>query len=162
MFVLHSWLCHILFMPCILFEEPFILSPIFFLVYLEKLLQIFFSGWQLKHVGWLLFCLGISKPLSLGTGLILPYMLGLDVWSRPDDVLHKASHAYKVQPSGRQSSWSRQSSIIYEICVHQFNHPDISLQGPDARLSRPDTLQYFGHNFLLKYRIGMKLASLES
>jgi hypothetical protein len=29
----------------------------------------------------LLFCLGISKPLSLRTGLILPYMLGLDVIS---------------------------------------------------------------------------------
>jgi hypothetical protein len=29
----------------------------------------------------LFFCLGISKPLSLRTGLILPYMLGLDVIS---------------------------------------------------------------------------------
>jgi hypothetical protein len=29
----------------------------------------------------LLFSLGISKPLSLRTGLILPYMLGLDVIS---------------------------------------------------------------------------------
>jgi hypothetical protein len=29
----------------------------------------------------LLFCLGISKSLSLRTGLILPYMLGLDVIS---------------------------------------------------------------------------------
>jgi hypothetical protein len=29
----------------------------------------------------LLFCLGISKPLSLRTSLILPYMLGLEVIS---------------------------------------------------------------------------------
>jgi hypothetical protein len=29
----------------------------------------------------LLFCLGISKSLSLRTGLILPYILGLDVIS---------------------------------------------------------------------------------
>jgi len=34
-----------------------------------------------KHVERLLFCLGISKPLSLGTGLILPHMLGLDIFS---------------------------------------------------------------------------------
>jgi hypothetical protein len=36
-----------------------------------------------KHVERLLFCLGISKPLSLGTGLILPHMLGLDIVSYP-------------------------------------------------------------------------------
>jgi len=29
----------------------------------------------------MLFCLGISKPLSMRTGLVLPYMLGLDVIS---------------------------------------------------------------------------------
>jgi len=29
----------------------------------------------------LLFCLGNSKPLSLRTNLILPYMLGLDIVS---------------------------------------------------------------------------------
>jgi hypothetical protein len=40
-----------------------------------------------------------------------------------DDVLHKASRVYKVQPSGRQSSWSGRSS---------FNSPDITLQGLDA------------------------------
>jgi hypothetical protein len=81
MFALHCLSCHILFMPCILFEEPFILSPIFSLVVLRNICKYFFGGWQLKHVGRLLFCLGISKPLSLRTGLILPYMLGLDVIS---------------------------------------------------------------------------------
>jgi hypothetical protein len=99
----------------------------------------------------------------------------------------RQERAYQVQPSGRQPSWSGRSSFIYGNCVHQFNRPDVSLQGPDApslimviscsrsatvrtlgqhrpdaRSSRPDTLGYFGHNFLLKYRIGMKLASLES
>jgi hypothetical protein len=39
---------------------------------------------------------------------------------------------YKVQPSGRQPSWFGRSSFIYGNCVHQFNHPDVSLQGPDA------------------------------
>jgi hypothetical protein len=93
--------------------------------------------------------------------------------------------------------------------VHQFNRPDITLQGsdapkpyygnyvqlkcnrpdaratpserglvmesfqcyfgkavavdrPDAQSSHPDALQYFDHNFLLKYQIGTKSASLES
>jgi hypothetical protein len=115
--------------------------------------------------------------------------------------------AYQVQPSGRQPSWFGRSSFIYGNCVHQFNRPDISLQGPDTpsfimviscsrsatvrtlgqhrpdaalygsfqcyfgkavavdrpdvRSSRLDALRYFGHNFLLKYRIGTKSASLE-
>jgi hypothetical protein len=113
----------------------------------------------------------------------------------------RQERAYQVQPSERQPSWSGRSSFIYGNCVHQFNRPDVSLQGPDApslimviscsrsatvrtwpcygsfqrylgeevvvdrpdaRSSRPDTLKYFGYNFLLKYRIGTKLASLES
>jgi hypothetical protein len=81
MFALHCLSCHILFIPCILFEEPFSLSPIFSLVILRNIYTYFFWGWQLKHVGRLLFCLGISKPLSLRTGLVLPYILGLDVIS---------------------------------------------------------------------------------
>jgi hypothetical protein len=47
-----------------------------------------------------------------------------DVWSRPDDVLHKARRAYKVQPSERQPSWFGRSSFIYGNCVYQFNRPD--------------------------------------
>jgi hypothetical protein len=46
------------------------------------------------------------------------YNLPDDVWSRPDDVLHKASRAYKVHPSGSQSSWSGRSSFIYGNCMH--------------------------------------------
>jgi hypothetical protein len=44
----------------------------------------------------------------------------------------RQERAYQVQPSGRQPSWSERSSFIYGNCVHQFNCPDISLQGPDA------------------------------
>jgi len=40
--------------------------------------------------------------------------------------------AYQVQPSRRQPSWSGWSSFIYGNCVHQFNRPDVSLQGPDT------------------------------
>jgi hypothetical protein len=64
-------------------------------------------------------------------------------------------------------------------CYTMFSvhhHPDAALYGsfqcnvgkavavdrPDARSSRPDNLGYFGHNVLLKYRIGMKSALLES
>jgi hypothetical protein len=55
--------------------------PIFYLVFLRNICRYFFLGWQLKHIGLLLFCLGISKPLSMRIGLVLPYMLGLEVIS---------------------------------------------------------------------------------
>jgi hypothetical protein len=55
-----------------------------------------------------------------------------DVFSRPDALIHKASHAFKVQSSGRQYSWSRRSSFIYRNCVYQINHPDDRCYGPDA------------------------------
>jgi hypothetical protein len=38
----------------------------------------------------------------------------------------------------------------------------VAIDHLDARSSHLDTLQYFDHNFLLKYRIEMKLVSLES
>jgi hypothetical protein len=38
-----------------------------------------------------------------------------DVCSRPDAILDKASHAYKVQPSKRQSPWSGRASLNMEI-----------------------------------------------
>jgi hypothetical protein len=44
----------------------------------------------------------------------------------------RQERAYQVQPFGRQPSWSGRSSFIYGNCVHQFNRPDVSLQGPDA------------------------------
>jgi hypothetical protein len=55
-----------------------------------------------------------------------------DVCFRPNALLHKASRAFNVQPSGRQSSWSGRSSFIYGNCVHQFDRPDVSLHSPDA------------------------------
>jgi hypothetical protein len=41
----------------------FLFYPHIFSRFLQKHSQIFFCGWQLKHVGRLLFCLDISKPL---------------------------------------------------------------------------------------------------
>jgi hypothetical protein len=38
-----------------------------------------------------------------------------DVCSRPNAILDKASRAYKVQPSGRQSPWSGRASLNMEI-----------------------------------------------
>jgi hypothetical protein len=43
----------------------------------------------------------------------------------------RQERAYQVQPSGRQPSWSGRSSFLYGKYVHQFNRPDISVQGPD-------------------------------
>jgi hypothetical protein len=37
MFALHCLSCHILFMPCILFKESFILSPVVSLVFLRNI-----------------------------------------------------------------------------------------------------------------------------
>jgi hypothetical protein len=44
----------------------------------------------------------------------------------------RQERAYQVQQSGRQPSWSGRSSFKYGNYVHQFNRPDISLQGPGA------------------------------
>jgi hypothetical protein len=44
----------------------------------------------------------------------------------------RQERAYQVQPSERQPSWSGRSSFIYGNCVHQFNRPDVILQGPNA------------------------------
>jgi hypothetical protein len=42
-----------------------------------------------------------------------------DVWSHPDDVLHKASHAYQVQSFGHQPSGSGRSKPYYGNYVQQ-------------------------------------------
>jgi len=56
-----------------------------------------------------------------------------DVESHPDALIHKASIAFKIQTSGRQTSWSGCASIRYENCVHQINRPDDHFIGPKAR-----------------------------
>jgi hypothetical protein len=76
---LHCIVYHVISYSCLEFYlRNLLFYPHIFSSFLEKHLQIFFWGWQLKHVGGLLFCLGISKPLSIRTSLVLPYMLGLD------------------------------------------------------------------------------------
>jgi hypothetical protein len=80
MFVLHFFSCHILSCFAFYLRNHLFYPHIFLLLSWDTFADIFW-GWQLKHVGRLLFCLGISKPLSLRTGLVLPYMLGLDVIS---------------------------------------------------------------------------------
>jgi len=47
-----------------------------------------------------------------------------DLDSRSDALIHKASIAFKIQMSGRQSPWSGCPSIRYGNCVHQINRPD--------------------------------------
>jgi hypothetical protein len=65
----------------------------------------------------------------------------------------REERAYQVQLFGRQPSWSGRSSFIYGNCVHQFNRPDVSLQGPDApslimviSCSRSATVQTLGQH----------------
>jgi hypothetical protein len=56
-----------------------------------------------------------------------------DVDSHLDALIRKASRAFKIWTSGRQSSWSERASYLYGNCVHQINHPDNHSLGPDAR-----------------------------
>jgi len=56
-----------------------------------------------------------------------------DVDSRPDVLIHKASIAFKIQTSGRQSSWSGHAIYLYGNCVHLINCPDDHSLGPDTR-----------------------------
>jgi len=55
-----------------------------------------------------------------------------DVDSRPNALIHKASHAFKIQTSGRWSSWSRRASFIYGNYVHQIHRPKDRCDGPDV------------------------------
>jgi hypothetical protein len=62
-------------------------------------------------------------------------------------------------------SYSRSTTVRTRPCYGSFQcylGEAVAVDCPDAQPSRPDTLGYFGHNFLLKYRIGTKSASLES
>jgi hypothetical protein len=55
-----------------------------------------------------------------------------DVDSRPDEIIHKVSRAFKIQTSERRSSWSGHGSFIYGNCMQQIHRPDDSLHGPDV------------------------------
>jgi hypothetical protein len=72
--------------------------------------------------------------------------------SRPDAILGRKSCSKSATVWTRPCYGSFQSYFGKTVAVDRLN----------ARSSRPDALQYFDHNFLLKYRIGMKLVSLES
>jgi len=56
-----------------------------------------------------------------------------DVDSHSDALIHKASRAFKIQMSGRQSSWFGHASYLYGHFVHEINHPDDHSLGPDVR-----------------------------
>jgi hypothetical protein len=71
-----------------------------------------------------------------------------DSYNRPDAVLNKASRVEEVQPSRRKTQWSGRSDLIMEIACSG------SATVRPLGQHRPDTLWYFDHNFLLKYRIG--------
>jgi len=91
-----------------------------------------------------------------------------DVAARTNDVQHSrlfrvsftsAERRYsEVRPDTRPS---RQDMDLLWEELRYFGKA-VAIVHPDARSSRPDTLQYFDHNILLKYRIVMKLVSLES
>jgi hypothetical protein len=78
-----------------------------------------------------------------------------DVDFHLDTLIHKVSIAFKIQMSGRQSSWSGHASIRYGNCVHQINHQDDHPFGSDARsfgmeitYSESATVRTTGHHHL--------------
>jgi hypothetical protein len=65
---------------------------------------------------------------------------------------------------GRKSC-SRSATVWNRPCYGSFQSyfgKTVAVDRLNASSSRLDVLEYFDHNFLLKYRIGMKLVSLES
>jgi hypothetical protein len=56
-----------------------------------------------------------------------------DVVSRPDSLIHKASHAFKIKTFGRHVLWFGRASYIYGNCVHQINHPNHMFYGLEAQ-----------------------------
>jgi hypothetical protein len=61
------------------------------------------------------------------------YNRPVDVDSRPDTLIHKASRTLKIQTSGRQSSWSGRASYLYGNCVHLIIRPEDHSLGLDER-----------------------------
>jgi hypothetical protein len=84
----------------------------------------------------------VQTPLSVrpAMGFLSKTQIWEDRCSFPDDVdsnldalIHKASIVFKIQMSGRLSSWSGRASIRYGNCVHQINRPDDHSLGLDGR-----------------------------
>jgi hypothetical protein len=84
-----------------------------------------------------------------------------DMATRPDEVQHSRIFWVSFMSTKRRYNEDRPDArprrpnvdLLWEE-LHYF--------GKVVAVNRPDALQYFDHNFLLKYRIEMKLVSMES
>jgi len=91
-----------------------------------------------------------------------------DVATHPDDVQH--SRIFRVSFTSAERRYrencqdTQPSHLDVDLLWEELRYfgKTVAVDRPDARSSRSDALQYFDHNFLLKYHIGMKLVSLES
>jgi hypothetical protein len=76
----------------------------------------------------------LSFRISFQTQILEDYCnRSNDVVSRPNALIHKASIAIQIQPSGLQSAWSGRACIRYGNCVHQISRPNNRSPGTDAR-----------------------------
>jgi hypothetical protein len=69
-----------------------------------------------------------------------------DVDSRPNALIYKASIAFKIQTSERQSSWFGRASIRYGNFVHQINRPDAWSLGMEITCNGSTTVRSTGHH----------------
>jgi hypothetical protein len=65
----------------------------------------------------MLFCLGISKPLSLRTSLILPYMLGLDVISFSISMSLLFFCFIVFNQKKKKKNWGRKCRILFFLLI---------------------------------------------
>jgi hypothetical protein len=84
-----------------------------------------------------------------------------DVATRPDNVQHSRIFWVSFTSAERSDSEDRPDVDLLWEELRYFGKA-VAVDRSDARSSSLDALQYFDHNFLFKYWIGMKLVSLEN
>jgi hypothetical protein len=114
MFELHCLSCHILFMPCILFKESFILSPYFLLLSLETSADIFLGITVKSTLGGRLCCL----KMSMKSPCKIKDKNNRFLCNRSRDPLTVCFNPFDWRKGGKWLSLVVECSIFVELVVH--------------------------------------------